>query len=270
MAASLGQAVVIDNQAGAGGTIGTRQVAMARPDGYTLLAIAAGNTFGMMPQLYKLDFEPMRRFVSVGATVVDRQVLVISPSVPAHTVQELIQYAKANPDRLNYGAAVGIGPHFLQELFKIKAGIRVVHVPYRGSGPIIADLLGGQIQMTMSGKSVLLPHIQAGKLRPLAVTSAERWPELPAVPSLVEGGYLDRPYDTFAGIVAPAGTPAAAIGKLNTAINEGLRSPEVRASLAKLGIDPRPGTPEDFAAVIAQEAKTWPVIVRLTGIRLAD
>jgi tripartite-type tricarboxylate transporter receptor subunit TctC len=270
MASRLRQSVVVENQGGAGGTIGTRQVATARPDGYTLLVVAAGNTFGMVPQLYKLDYDPVKAFAPVGTTVVDRQVLVVTPSVPVKSVQELVQYAKANPGKLNYGAAIGIGPHFILELFKIKSGTNIVHVPYRGGGPMIADLLGGQIQLTMQGKSTLLPHIQAGKLRAVAVTSAERWPELPDVPSLVEAGYLDAPYDTLAGVVAPAGTPAAIIARLNAAINEGLQSPEIRASFAKLGIDPKTGTPEDFAAVIAQEAKAWPEIVRLTGIKLAE
>jgi tripartite-type tricarboxylate transporter receptor subunit TctC len=202
--------------------------------------------------------------------VVDRQVLVVTPSVPAKTVRELMAYAKANPGKLNYGAAIGIGPHFILELVKRKAGVDIVHVPYRGGGPMIADLIGGQIHLGMSGKSTMLPHIEAGKLRAVAVTAAERWRELPDVPTLVEEGLLDQPYDTFAGVVAPTGTPAEVIRKLNTAINEGLQLPEIRAGFAKLGIDPRPGTPEDFAALIAEETRKWPEIVRVTGIKAAE
>jgi tripartite-type tricarboxylate transporter receptor subunit TctC len=266
----LGQSVITENQGGAGGTIGTRQAATAKPDGYTLLVVAAANTFGTMPLLYRLDYDPAKVFVPVGATVVDRQVIVVTPSVQAKTVRELMAYAKANPGKLNYGAAIGIGPHFILELVKRKAGVDIVHVPYRGGGPMIADLIGGQIHLGMSGKSTMLPHIEASKLRAVAVTAAERWRELPDVPTLVEEGLLDQPYDTFAGVVAPTGTPAEVIRKLNTAINEGLQLPEIRAGFAKLGIDPRPGTPEDFAALIAEETRKWPEIVRVTGIKAAE
>jgi tripartite-type tricarboxylate transporter receptor subunit TctC len=270
LSSKLGQSVIVENQGGAGGTIGARQVVNAAPDGTTLLVVAAANTFGMVPQLYRLDYEPAKAFAPVATTVVDRQVLVVGTSVPAKTVRELVQYAKANPGKLNYGSAIGIGPHFMMEMFKIKSGINVVHVPYRGSGPIISDVIGGQIQMTMSGKSVLLPHIETGKMRAVAVTAAERWPELPDVPTLFEAGYLDAPYDTLFGIVAPAGTPAPVIRKLNAAINDGLHSPEIRAGFAKLGIDPKTGTPEEFAAIIASEGPRWAEIVRLTGIKAAE
>jgi hypothetical protein len=173
-------------------------------------------------------------------------------------------FTSSNP---NYGNAVGIAPHFLVELFKIKTGLDIVHVPYRGGAPMIADLLGSQIQMTINGKSVLLPHIREGKLRPIGVTAAARWPELPDVPTLVEGGYLDFPYDTLFGIVAPAGTPGAVIARLNTSVNDALAAPDIRASFARLGIEGRSGTPADFAAAIAQEAPKWAEIVRLTGIK---
>jgi tripartite-type tricarboxylate transporter receptor subunit TctC len=267
LAARIGQAVIIENQAGAGGIIGDRQVANAAPDGYTLLVIAVANMFGVAPLLYKLDFDPMKAYAPVATTVVDRQILVGAPSLPVNTVQELVAYAKANPGKLNYGAATGIGPHFITEMFKLKTGTNIVHVPYRGSGPIIGDVISGQVQLTMSGKSVLLPFVQAGKVKPLAVTSAERWPELPNVPSLYEVGYLDFPYDTIAGIVAPAGTPPAVIAKLNAAINDGLNAPEIRAGIAKLGIEPKIGTPQEFAALIKEEGPRWGEIVRKTGVK---
>jgi tripartite-type tricarboxylate transporter receptor subunit TctC len=270
MSTRLGQTVVIENQGGAGGTIGARQVALAAPDGYTLLMVAATNTFGIIPLLYKLDFDPQKSFVPVAMAVVEKQVMVVNPSLPVKSIEELVAYAKANPGKLNYGNAVGIAPHFLVELFKRKAGVDIVHVPYRGGAPMIADLLGGQIQMTINGKSVLLPHIREGKLRAIGVTAAARWPELPDVPSMVEGGYLDVPYDTLFGIVAPAGTPGAVIARLNMAVNEALAAPDIRASFARLGIDGKSGTPADFAAAIAQEAPKWAEIVRLTGIKAAE
>jgi tripartite-type tricarboxylate transporter receptor subunit TctC len=267
--ARLGQTIVIENQGGAGGTIGTRQVARAAPDGYTLLMGSIG-TFGSQPLLYRLDYDPYKAFMPVATLVIDKLVLVAGPSLQVKTIGELVQYAKANPGRLNYGNAIGIGPHLVAELFKIKSGANIIHIPYRGGAPMISDLLAGQIDMTVNGKSVLLPHIQAGRLRALAVSSLQRWPELPEVPTLVEAGYLDAPYDAMFGMVAPAGTPAAVIDKLNGAINEGLRSPEMRASFAQLDIDPIVTSPQEFAAIIAQEVPKWADVVRITGVKAAE
>jgi tripartite-type tricarboxylate transporter receptor subunit TctC len=259
--ARLGQTVVVENQGGAGGTIGARNVANAAPDGYTLMMIAVANTFGTQPVLYKLDFDPLKVFMPVATVVTDKQMMVANMNLPVTSARELVAYAKANPGKLNYGAAIGIGPQFLMELFKI---------PYRGSGPIIADVIGGQIQLMMSGKSVLLPHVQAGKMRAIAVAAGERWPELPDVGTLVEAGYMDAAYDSIFGIVAPTGTPAPVIAALNAAMNEGLKTDEVRASFAKLGIDPRISTVAEFAALIAEEAPRWAEIVRVTGIKAGE
>jgi tripartite-type tricarboxylate transporter receptor subunit TctC len=266
---ALGQPVVIENQGGAGGTIGSRQVARAAPDGYTLLMGSIG-TFGSQPLLYRLDYDPHKAFAPVATLAVDRLVLVVRPSLPVKTIQELVQYAKANPGKLNYGNAIGIGPHLVAELFKIKSGTNIVHIPYRGGAPMIADLLAGQIDMTVNGKSVLLPHIQAGKLRALAVTGAQRSPELPDVPTLVEAGYLDTPYDALFGIVTPSGTPAPVIDRLNAVINEGLRSSQMRASFAQLGVEPMIASPQEFAAIIAQEVPKWAEVVRITGVKAAE
>jgi tripartite-type tricarboxylate transporter receptor subunit TctC len=263
----FGQTVIIENQGGAGGTIGARQAASAAPDGYTLL-MTASSTFGTAPLLYKLDYDPVKAFVPVATAAIDRQLMVITPSLPVQTVQELVAYAKANPGKLNYGSAIGIGPHFVMELFKIKTGTNIVHVPYRGGAPMISDLIGGQIQMTVNGKSVLLPHVATGKLRAVAVAAAERLPDLPDVPSLVEAGYLDAPYDTLFGVVAPAGTPAPVLDQLNGAINDGLQSPEIRASFAKLGIDLKLSTRAEFAAFIAADVPKWSAIVKATGIKV--
>lgn len=268
--ARLGQSVVVENQGGAGGTIGARNVANATPDGYTLMMIAVANTFGTQPILYKLDFDPLKVFTPVATVVTDKQMMVANPNLPVKSASELVAYAKANPGKLNYGAAIGIGPHFLMELFKIKSGANIVHVPYRGSGPVIADVIGGQIQLMMSGKSVLLPHVQAGKMRAIAVAARERWPELPDVGTLVEAGYMDAAYDSIFGIVAPMGTPVATIETLNAAMNAGLRTDEVRMSLAKLGIEPRASTVAEFAALIAEEAPRWAEIVRVTGIKAGE
>jgi len=267
--AGLGQTVIIENQGGAGGSIGAKQVAAAAPDGYTLMMGSVG-TFGSHPVLYKLDYDPMTAFAPVATAVVDKSVLVAGPALKVQSIQELVQYAKANPGKLNYGNAIGIGPHFVAEMFKVKAGVNIVHIPYRGGAPMITDLLAGQIDMTINGKSVLFPHIQAGKVRALAVASAQRWPDLPDIPTLVEGGYMDLPYDTLFGVLAPAGTPAAIIDKLNATINDGLRSPETRAAFEKLGIEPKIRTPQEFAAILAEEAPKWAEAVRVTGIKVSD
>jgi tripartite-type tricarboxylate transporter receptor subunit TctC len=267
LSSRLGQPVVIENQAGAGGTIAAKQVATAVPDGHTLLMVVPTNTFGTAPVLYKLDFDPVKAFAPIGMLASDKQVMVVTPSVPVMTVQELVRFAKVNPGKLNYGSATGIAPHFLMELFKIKTATDIVHIPYRGGAPMIADLLGGQVQMTINGKSVLLPHIMQGKLRPLAVSNSARWPELPNVPTLTEGGYMDWPYETLFGIVAPAGTPVPVIDTLNRAINEALLAEDIRASFAKLGIEPKPMTPQAFAQTIAEEVPRWSEVVRVTGIK---
>jgi tripartite-type tricarboxylate transporter receptor subunit TctC len=268
LATQLGQPVIVENQAGAGGTLAMRQVAGAAPDGHTLLMVVATNTFGTAPHLYRLGFDPRTALAPVAMLASDKQVMVASPTAPAGTLQELVAYAKANPDTLNYGSATGITVHFLMELFKRKSGAAIVHIPYRGGAPMIADLLGGQVQLAINGKSVLLPHIAAGKLRALAVSNAERWPELPDVPTLLEAGYMDFPYETVFGIVAPAGTSPDAIARLNTAINAVLRSAEAEASFKKIGIEPRTGSPQDFARLIADEGPRWAEIVKITGIKL--
>jgi tripartite-type tricarboxylate transporter receptor subunit TctC len=263
----LGQPFIVENQAGAGGTLGARAVANAAPDGYTLLMGSVANNFGTQPVLYNLGFDPMKAFAPVATVVTDQQLMVATPSLPATSAKELVQLAKAKPGELNYGAPIGIGPHFVFELFKLKSGAQIVHVPYRGASAIITDVISGQIQLMMTGKSVLLPLVQANRLRAIAVTAPKRWPELPDVGTLVEAGYLDAGYDTTYGIVAPAGTPAAVIQTLNSAMNDALRSEEVRTSLRQLGIEPTIMTVPEFKALIDVEGPRWAEIVRVTGIK---
>lgn len=268
LSSRLGQPVIIENQGGAGGTIGARLVATASPDGYTLLMVVPTTTFGTAPILYNLSYSPIKAFDPVGLIGVDKLIMVTEPSVPVEAIHDLVRYSKANPSKLSYGSATGVAPHFLMELFKMRSGATIAHVPYRGGAPMVSDLLGGQIQVAINNKSVLLPHILERKLRPIAVLSADRWPELPSVPTLLETGYADAPHDTMFGLVAPSSTPIASIGILSSAINEALRAPEVRTSFAKLGVEPKAGTPEEFAGLIATEAPRWAEIVRLTGVKL--
>jgi len=267
LSSSLNQPVVVENQAGAGGTIGTRAVAHSIPDGYTLL-MAAVSTVCIASLLYRLDYDPTKAFAPVALLASDALALVASPSVPASTLLELINYAKANPGKLNYGSANGIAPHIMMELFKIRAGVNIVHVPYRGGAPMISDLVGGQIQLTINNKSILLPHIASGSLRALAVTSAARWSELPNVPTLRELGFAEIPTETWFGIVAPALTPVHVIERLDAAISEGLKSPEVRAGFARLGVAENIGNARQFAALIADEIPRWAELIKLTGARL--
>jgi tripartite-type tricarboxylate transporter receptor subunit TctC len=266
MQASLGQTIVVENIGGAGGSIAAKQVATAAPDGYTLM-MTTTSAFGTMPRLYKLDYDPVKAFVPVATLVVDKGVLVVGPSWPVKTVQEMVAQAKAAPGKFNYGSAIGIGPHFVFELFKHKAGVNIVHVPYRGGGPMITDLVGGQIHATVNGKSVLRQHIASGKVRALGVSAPARWDDMKDVPTLMEVGFLDAPYDTLFGIVAPAGVPAPIVERLNAVINEGLRSAEMKASLDKLGIEPYATSPAEFAKLVAEEAPRWGEAVALTGIK---
>jgi tripartite-type tricarboxylate transporter receptor subunit TctC len=264
----LGQPILIENQGGAGGTIALKQVIGAPADGYTLMSVGVSNTFVTQMILFNLDFDPAKLLTPVALTTIDPGVLVVNAGVPVNTIDELVAYAKANPGKLNYGSSIGIGPHFIVELFKRAAGVDIVHVPYRGGGPMVTDLVAGQVQMTVNGKSVLLPHIQSGKLKALAVTGDKRWPELPGVPTFVETGYLKDNYDSVFGIVAPTGTPQRIIEQLNRSINDALRNPDVRDGLAKLGIEPNPGSVKNFSEFIAEVTPRWKEIVRVTGIKV--
>jgi tripartite-type tricarboxylate transporter receptor subunit TctC len=267
MQAILGQPVIIENQPGAGGLIAARAVAAANPDGYTLLIGGIG-TLSIGPSVKTPDFNPAAVFTAIGTASTETMVLVVNPKVPATTLDGFVRYAKASGGKLNYGSAPGITPHFVSELFKLKTGADIVHIPYKGAGPVVTDLLAGQIDMMFNTKSVLLQLVKQGRLRALAVTSSARWPELPEVPTLTEAGIFPYAIEVWWGIVGPAGMPRAVVARLNGAINEALRSPELRANFTNLGIEPRISTPEEFAALLAEDAPRWFDIIRMTGIRL--
>jgi tripartite-type tricarboxylate transporter receptor subunit TctC len=265
---TLGQSVIVENQPGAGGRTGSRFVARAAPDGYTLL-MGGTNLNAIIPAIYKnLDYDPVKSFIPVASVASDAVVMVINPSVPAKTVAAFVQHAKANPGKVKYGSAPGIASHLASELLKYRAGIDMPFIPYRGGGPAITDLLGGQIDMIFNNKSVLLALIQGEKLRALAVTADKRWSELPDVPTLREAGFPDFPSDIVYGLLAPAGTPDAIVEKLNASVNKALQSAELRANLAKLGIEARAGTPQAFGTAMADDMAKYDEIVRLTGIKV--
>ena len=269
LSAELGQSVVIENQSGAGGRIAMKAVARGTPDGYTLL-LGGTNNNAITPALYKdLDFDAVKDFAPVAAIATNSLVLVVHPSVPAKTLAELVAYAKANPGKLSSGGGVGISPHFLLEFVRVKSGANILFVPYRGAAPAMTDVIAGQIQMHASAKTLLLPQIQAGKLRALAVASATRWPELPDVPTLREAGLEGFPTAVWYGLLAPAGTPAPVVGKLNAAVNARLKSDAVTAAFAKLGLEAKSLSPQDFGAVLVKERELWAALAQQTGIKLA-
>jgi tripartite-type tricarboxylate transporter receptor subunit TctC len=264
----FGQQVVVDNRPGAGSMLGTKAAAGAEPDGYTLLFGSSGS-LAVAPALYSnYDLDIVKAFVPVGMVALLPHVLVVAPSVPARTVGELIAYAKANPGKLNYGASIGTPPHLLSTLFKSKAGIDVVYVPYKGSAASVTDLMSGQTQFTIDGLTGLYPLIQDGNVRALAVARAQRWPQLPEVPTLVESGFADFTVDAWTGVAAPAGTPAAIVAALNRAINESLATTEAKAGLARFSAIAQTGSPQDFAALIASELPKWAAIVKLAGAKI--
>jgi tripartite-type tricarboxylate transporter receptor subunit TctC len=264
----LGQSVIVENIAGAGGRLGTRSVARAAPDGYTLAA-GGTNDNAVTPALYgKLDYDPVKDFAPVVALAIDSNALVINPAVPVNSIAELVTYAKEHPGKLTSGSTIGIAPHLLLEFLRARTGIDMLFVPYKGAAPAIADVLGNQIQVTVSAKSVLLPLIKAGKLRALAVTSAMRWPELPDVPTLHESGLFNFPTTIWFTLMAPAATPPAVIGKLNTAVQTRLQSTETKAAIAKLGLETRLFSPEQLAEVLNGEAKLWKAVAAEAKVHL--
>jgi tripartite-type tricarboxylate transporter receptor subunit TctC len=263
----LGQQVVIENRPGAGATLGSKAVASAEPDGYTLLFGSSGS-LAVAPAFYTtIDYDPIRMFTPVATVALLPHVFVVGSSVPAKTVGELIALAKANPGKLNYGAGQGTPPQMLGTLFKTRAAIDVVFIPYRGAAQSITDLLAGQTQFTIDALVVLLPLIKEGKLRPIAIARPQRWPELPDLPTLVESGFPDIVYDAWTGVVAPAGTPVAIVNRLNAMINDDLRTPEMKVNLAKFSAIAQFGTPQDFSAFLKVELPKWAEVVKLSGAK---
>ncbi len=262
----LGHNVIVENQSGAGGRIGAKAVATAAPDGYTLL-LGGTNVNAISGAIYKnLGFEPVRSFAPVAMIYTDSLALALSPRVAADTSEELVKYAKDNPGKLKYGAPPGIYTQFAGEFFKIRTSTDIQFVPYKGGAPALSDTLGGHIDIVFNNRSTVLPYFKERKLKPIVVTSQSRWPELPETPTLQELGISGFPTEVIFGLLAPAGTPAAIIGRLNGAVNDGLRSAEVRASLDAIGVEPRMGTPEAFAAMLDEQARQWKAVIDEIGV----
>jgi tripartite-type tricarboxylate transporter receptor subunit TctC len=254
----LGQPVVVENRPGAGGAIGAREVAKAKPDGYTLL-LGNTSTMAVIPAVSKsAGYDPVKDFTPIGKVTEGFQMLVVHPSSPWKTLKEFVDYAKANPGKINYGhTGPGGLPHLAGEVFMLRSATKLTGISYRSGGESTAGVLSQAIHGTFENIAILSSLVGDGKLRALGLQSATRTPLLPNVPTMAEAGVADADAYTFFGLVAPAGTPAPIIAQMNSILNEGLQAPEIRANLAKAGTEAKVGTPADFAAFIATQHRRW-------------
>jgi tripartite-type tricarboxylate transporter receptor subunit TctC len=268
LALALGTNVVVDNRPGAGGSLGAAEVARSAPDGNTVLMGHIG-TLAVNPALYaKLSYDPIRSFAPVAWVARVPNVLVVPASARAQTFAEFVALARAQPGRLTFSSGGnGSAAHITFELLKLRARIFMLHIPYRGSAPSINDLIAGQVDSTFTGTPAVLPHVKAGRLRALAVSSPQRIAALPDVPTVAESGLPGFEADQWYGVVAPAGTPAEVVARLNAEINQALALPDVAQQLAAEGAVPTPGTPQAFAALIARELPRWAEVVKAGNVQ---
>ena len=267
---ALGQPVVVENQSGGGGVVGSQATARAAPDGYTLMVGYVG-THGTNPAVRKLPYDAIKDFTPIAMVGGTPNVLVVPPSVPADTLRDFIAYAKANAGKLSYGSSgPGTLTHLAMEQLKVTAGLDIVHVPYRGIGPAFADILGGQTQAMFPGLAAALPHIKAGKVKPLAVTGNKRHPLVPDVPTFEELGFAGFDGVQWYGIVGPANLPAPIVRRLNDEINRMLASADFRDRLSSEALEPMPMTPDQFGRYIRDDVARWSKLAKERGIQIAD
>jgi len=269
LGAVLGQPIVVENRGGAGGGIGGKFVAEADPDGYTLLMSPGGALTTGAVINPNIGYDPAKAFAPICQLIETPIIVEVHPSLPVHSMAEVVAYAKANPGKLKWGSqGFGTAPHLLIELFKLEAGVNVVHVPYRGTGPLLNAILANEVQIVADPSTTSLPFVQAGKVRPIAIAGNAREPKLPDVPTVVEAGfpYLVSPF--WLAVTAPAATPRDIILKLNNAFHAALAVPETRAKLDKLGAEVKIGTPEELGKMLADERAKWSKVVKEANIKL--
>jgi tripartite-type tricarboxylate transporter receptor subunit TctC len=265
---SLGQNVIVENKPGAGNTLGSRLAAEAAPDGYTLMVSAASGLI-ISPIIYKTAGYDAASFAPIALIAETPQLLVVNAQLPFKSVAELVAYAKANPGKLNYSTGgSGTLPHLAAELFKKTTGINIVHVPYKGGGPALTGVMAGEVQMTFDPVATSLQLIKDGRLRALAIAGPKRVAALPDVPTMTESGYQSFTVGAWTALLAPKGTPAAIIAKLNDGVNKALQSEQMKSTLARLGAEPRGGTPEALADHMANETKRWKPIVESIDLKV--
>lgn len=263
-----GQSVVVENKPGAGGNIGAAQIARAKPDGYNLIMVAPAHTVNAT--LYpKPGYEPIKDFEPIGQVTMMTNMVVAHPTFPAKSVKELIDLAKAQPGGVAYASGgIGTSEHMAAELFQYRTGVKFTHIPYKGTGQVIPDLLSGQVKLTFGNMPALLPHIQRGSLRPLAVSTAKRNPALPDVPTVAEGGVSGYEVIVWLGLLAPAGTPAEIVQKINADLAIVLQTPAIKERFASMGMEPSYSTPEQFRKLLESELEKYATVIKAANLKI--
>jgi len=269
LGAVLGQPIVVENRGGAGGGVGGKFVAESDPDGYTVLMTPGGALTTGPAVNPNIGYDPAKVFTPIAELIETPLIVSVIPSLPATSMAEVVTYAKANPGKLKWGSqGFGTAPHLLAEMFRLDAGLNIIHVPYRGTGPLLNAILAGEVQIIADPSTTSLPYIQDNKLRPIAIAGSVRDPKLPNVPTVVEAGFPKLQAPFWLAVVAPAGTPRDIVAKLNNAFRQALDAPETRTRLDALGAEVKIGTPEDLDKMLTSERAQWIAVVKAANIKV--